>query len=86
LISTQVVRLRAPPINQGNLRAAAPSFHAELELRGAHVTLGDDDVVVGVERLVFVVFRGMGALGGPRPVRLGRHDAAPRLGGARAAP
>ena len=60
-------------------------LHAKLELRGAHVALGDDDVVVGVERLVFVVFGRMGALE-PEPVRLGRHHAAPRLGGARTAP
>jgi hypothetical protein len=45
-------------------------LHAELELRGADIDLGVLGLVVGVERLVFVVFRGMGAMGGPRPIRV----------------
>jgi hypothetical protein len=46
-------------------------FHAELELRVCDVVaLGVIGVVFGVERLVFVVFRGMGALGSARPIRV----------------
>ena len=51
-------------------KSRCSELHAELELRGAHLALGVLGVVADVERLVFVVFRGMGALGGARPIRV----------------